>query len=97
MPFFDKKKNFPTFYGAFFGKLIKKTSENILEKSIIYKSMHLYLLFPTVKTAALYHVPIKSYSKNGHPCFISEQILEPKLICIKNLDAEKLVIVKVQN
>ena len=65
-----KKTLFPTFYGVFFGKLIKNTSENILEKSIINKSMHLYLLFPTVKTAALYHVLIKSYSKNTHRPYI---------------------------
>ena len=29
--------------------------------------MRLHLLFPTVKTAALHLVPIKSYSKNTHP------------------------------
>ena len=28
--------------------------------------MRLYLFFPTVKTADLYRVPVKSYSKNTH-------------------------------
>ncbi len=32
----------------------------MLEKSIVYNSMHLYLLFPTVKAAVLYPVSIKS-------------------------------------
>ena len=73
--FLIKKNIFPTFYGAFFGKLIKKTSEHILEKSIMYKSMHLYLLLSTVKTAALYHVPIKSYLKNTHGSSILKWIL----------------------
>ncbi len=31
--------------------------------------MHLHLLFLMVKTAALYLVSIKSYSKNTHPPF----------------------------
>jgi hypothetical protein len=44
--------------------LIKKSSETILEKIIIYISMRLHLLFPTVKPVALYLVSIKSYSKN---------------------------------
>ncbi len=33
-------------------------------------------LFPTVKTAALYLVPIKSYSKNTHGSSILKWILE---------------------
>jgi hypothetical protein len=33
-------------------------------------------LFPTVKTAALYLVPIKSYSKNTHPPFVLEWALD---------------------
>ena len=32
--------------------------------------MHLHLLFPIVKTAALYVTPFKSDSKNIHPSFI---------------------------
>ncbi len=34
-------------------------------------------LFPTVKTAALYLVPIRSYSKNTHTSFISKWIIVP--------------------
>ena len=62
--FFSIKKTFFRLFLVYFlGKLIKKTSENILEKSIIYKSINLYLLFATVKIAALCLVSIKSYSK----------------------------------
>jgi hypothetical protein len=33
--------------------------------------MQFHLIFPTVKTAAFYIVPIKSYSKNTHaPSFL---------------------------
>jgi hypothetical protein len=37
--------------------------------------MRLNTLFPTVKTAALYHVLIKSYSKNTHVSSILKWIL----------------------
>jgi hypothetical protein len=49
-------------------------------------------LFPTVKTAALYIVPIKSYSKNTHPAFFlkwavvllfKDHLLEYKIFVIK--------------
>ena len=29
----------------------------------------------TIKTTGLYHVPIKGYSKNGHPFFILKRVL----------------------
>ena len=32
-----------------------------------------------IKTADLYHVPIKSYSKNTHPVFILKWILVQKM------------------
>ncbi len=41
----------------------QKNSEIILEKLIIYDSIRLHLLFPTMINAALYLVSIKSYSK----------------------------------
>ena len=33
---------------------------------VVYGSMHFHLLFSTVKTAAVYLVPTKSYSKTIH-------------------------------
>jgi hypothetical protein len=36
--------------------------------------MRLHLLFPTVKTAVLYLVSIKSYSKNTHPFFFEMSV-----------------------
>jgi hypothetical protein len=41
-----------------------KTLEESGQKSVPYDSMHLHLICPTVKTAALYLVSIKSYTKN---------------------------------
>jgi hypothetical protein len=38
--------------------------------------MRLHLLFPTVKTAALYLASIKSYSKNTHAPFILKWAIE---------------------
>ena len=48
--------------------------------------MCLNTLFPTVKTVALYHVPIKSYSKNTHGSSILKWILvgNKKLTSINN-------------
>ena len=37
--------------------------------------MRFHLLFPTVKTAAFYYVPIESYSKNTQPFFILKRVL----------------------
>ena len=37
--------------------------------------MRFHLLFPTVKTAAFYYVPIESYSKNIHPFSILKRVL----------------------
>ena len=37
--------------------------------------MQFHLLFRMVKTAGLHLIPIISYSKNGHPFFISERVL----------------------
>jgi len=37
-------------------------------------------LFPTVKTAALYLIPIKSYSKNTHLPFILEWAIDIHVI-----------------
>ncbi len=39
--------------------------------------MHWISSFPTVKTAALYLVPIKSYSKNTHPPSFLEWAVVP--------------------
>ena len=49
---------------------MKKTSEIIFKKPVIYDSMRLHLLFPTLKTAALYLVSIESYSENTHPVLV---------------------------
>ena len=52
---------------------LKKSVENLTENRsgnpVIYDSMRLHLLFPTAKTAALYLVSIKTYSKNTHRPF----------------------------
>ena len=50
--------------------------KNLLEKLLIYYSMRLDALFPTVKTAGLYHRSIKSYSKNIHPFSILKRTIE---------------------
>jgi hypothetical protein len=47
----------------FFKKLDRKPWKNQVKKSVTYDLMHLHLLFSTVKTAALYLVSIKSYTK----------------------------------
>jgi hemolysin-activating ACP:hemolysin acyltransferase len=42
--------------------------------------MRLISFFSTVKTAALYLVPIKSYSKNTHPpSFLKWALINPKI------------------
>ena len=48
--------------------------------------MRLRLLFPTVKTAALYLISIKSYSKNIHPPFFLEWTLESNVLQNKIFD-----------
>ncbi len=64
--FFHKKSIFPTVR-----KLNKNTLKIILEKSVVYSSMRLHLLFPMVKIAVLYLVAIKRYSKSTyeHSCY----------------------------
>jgi hypothetical protein len=47
-----------------FKKAQLKTLEGPGQKSVPYDSMRLHILFPTVKTAALYLVSIRSYTKN---------------------------------
>jgi hypothetical protein len=45
---------------------MENRQKNLLKKSTIYNSMRLKSLFPAVKTAGLYRIPVKSYSKNTH-------------------------------
>ncbi len=72
---FDKNPLFWLFRIHFFGKLIKKTSENILDKFVGYKSMRLNLLFRKEKTTPLYLVSIKSYLKNTQGSSILKQTI----------------------
>ena len=61
---FCKNSVFENTLFSTFGKFIEQSSDNMLGRFTIDSSMHLDLLFRTVKTAALYLVSIKSYSKN---------------------------------
>jgi hypothetical protein len=54
---------------------VKKGQKRLVKKSEIYVSTRLNVVYPTVKTAALWHVPIKSYSKNTHGSSILKWIL----------------------
>jgi hypothetical protein len=63
--------------------LIKKTLENILEKSAIYSSMHLHLLFPTVKIAAL-PCFYQNLFKNTNPPFLERAVVSELLPEISN-------------
>jgi|ERR1700730_12256034 hypothetical protein len=80
--FFHKKSIFLTAR-----KWNKKTLEMILGESVIYGSMRLHLLFLTVKTAVLYLVSIKHYSKNTHEhsCYLH--------ICERNRSYRNFIIV----
>jgi hypothetical protein len=54
---------------------MENRQKNLSKKSAIYDSMRQTPLFPTVKTAGLYHIPVKSYSKNTHGSSILKWIL----------------------
>ena len=60
-------QNFHTTRYIVFSKPDWRSTETFLEKSGLYSSMQFHLVLRTVKTAALYLIPIKSDSENNHP------------------------------
>ena len=54
---------------------MENRQKNLSKNPAIYDSMRQTPLFPTVKTAGLYRIPVKSYSKNTHGFSIMKWIL----------------------
>jgi hypothetical protein len=68
-------------------KLLKKLGwrpwESLSEKSEIYNSMQIHLLFQTVKTVEPDFISIKSDLKNTHPSFSFKWIIDVNVYCSK--------------
>ena len=64
------QKIWTQFFDIFLENSLRKRCKASWKKLTLYNSMCLHLLFPMVKTTALYLAPIKSYSKNTHVPFI---------------------------
>jgi hypothetical protein len=60
--------------GLFLKRPIENLTKNRLGNPVTYDLMCLHLLFPTVKSAVLYLVSMKSYSKNTHPPYFKSPV-----------------------
>jgi hypothetical protein len=81
------------FYNSFqkYSVVFKRSSKKLifrlfLRKNFAYENMLLGLDYQTLKTAGLYLVPIKSYSKNNHLPFILAPIIVYHLIYINKIN-----------